>query len=140
MNTELLRRIADAIESQSVGSRKVGLNMLHWHGQYHACGTSACVAGYTELIETGQASISIDVGERARVSLALSQDQAHELFYGEDLAKELGVGLITAQERINASEHLVPDALRWMADNETIDWRQGLDHACSIREKTDERP
>lgn len=138
MNVELLRKVADAIERQQVNDRSVGLNMQAWHGVHHPCGTSACVAGYVDLIvnEGRQSQRTVVLGI-ARASLDLTFSQSQELFFGLETGLRQGVWNLDILARINRSEHLVPTALRWMADTGRIEWDAALDYACSVKEKTD---
>lgn len=140
MNADLLRKVADVIEVGIVANRRVGLNMQMWHGDAHPCGTSACVAGFTELVVTqgrGWKNMPVPDGATrhyAKASLELTEVQARELFHACTFAEKRGEDKsIYAMHTINRNERLVPDALRWMADTGIVDWSDALTAACDKR-------
>ncbi len=73
MNREKILEVADAIESASLLKDSVGFNMSHYISDMtynehdhmakkrgHVCGTVACIAGWTTLVETQKTGIPID--------------------------------------------------------------------------------
>lgn len=143
MNSEYMNKVANSIENENTFSFidregwKITLHssfgMETWgdlrssdadrETKVVACGTSACVAGWACLINNPAAFYERLQGlywfateDPAQRLLGLTKDEAHHLFYGGN------VGM----HQINEVREYVPDALRWMALNDTVDWYRAL--------------
>jgi hypothetical protein len=135
MNSLRLRQIADMIEQEHVtrgdGTHfKKRFDMQTWD-----CGTSACIGGFATAAcsaEEKKKHIAADefgVGTWGRYfvigkgALGLTKDEANKLFIG-------------SVKQFNDNKHLVPDALRWMAEAREINIAKGLEYArCVALEK-----
>lgn len=150
MNKELLLQVADAIETQRAGRRRVAFNMESWghrvEEEDHMCGTVACVAGFTLAIKhpvvfKKQIDGHLDFEERslidrAGVDLGLTREQARELFLAVSFGEETYFRPPPGLHIINNHAEFVPDALRWMAATGRIEWKPALEAAmCVAREK-----
>jgi len=89
----------------------------------YACGTSACVAGFTVAIfkpvifRSKLTSYDGAISTQAQKILELTDVEADDLFYGR------GPGM----DKINDLHRKdVPAALDWMAENNTVDWPKAL--------------
>lgn len=122
VNKTLLHKIADAVEKERVGDRKIKHDQMAWgfvSDGNEPCGTHACVAGFACLIEDGR--IDYNVKYRGSELLGLDYEESEHLFYY--------VGYV------NSNRDLVPDALRWMAESGEIDWIKGFEYARCVRDE-----
>lgn len=84
MNRKHIKRLIDALEAGPVKrkGKDIGFNMAEWCGKGqddktgHNCGTTACIAGYANILARKSASNS----DAARAWLGLDQDIAGDLF------------------------------------------------------------
>lgn len=92
----------------------------------HKCGTAMCVGGWAHFLFKDKAPKSIDHQDYESVAeWALGLDPVR----GSDLFYAAGVGF----KNINSLKAYVPAALRWMADNNNVNWRMAL-LAVGVRE------
>lgn len=116
MNKERILAIADAIEKEPKN-----FDM----GIYH-CGSTACIAGHAVIL-FGRPKVKydgIDWFTDGQKLLDLTEEEASELFLGEELEyKANNLAFHYIMER----ETGVPAALRWMVENDKIDWKDALD-------------
>lgn len=134
MNKEAMYKVADTIEKHSA----VALNMYDWIAQRpvypdeHHCGTAACIAGFTLLaldpkrFMEAQSNVNMlgqtveDVMTPAGALLGLDPFEAGDLFVPE-------INFM----RINEHRDEVPAILRWMADNDKVDWHRAIEETGS---------
>lgn len=124
MNKQRMYLVADAIEKEQIAK----FNMFDFIDGYHTCKTAACVCGFAALLNYPNHSVS-DVKD------AVYDDYGSFMSFGE---KYLEITKYEADElfnphhdsygtvQINNSYKYVPKAIRWMADNDTIDWDQAF--------------
>lgn len=84
---ERLLELANIIERAELVKRDIGFNMSTFERARsyedmtgHKCGTTACIAGWTTLYETGQANPP-NISGKARDILELTAAEASRLFY-----------------------------------------------------------
>ena len=112
MNKIEMYRVADAIEK---GIKDTTFNMNHVIYKEHPCGTQACIAGHVILMNNLTVDKNIDVvGEL----LGLEYEQYDELFFAWSAT--------TKFSEINNNKKHVPAVIRWMADNEEINWDKAI--------------
>lgn len=94
------------------------------------CGTIGCIAGQTLMLfepGTGRRADRILI---ARSLLNLETNEAAELFYAESLRPEDPDDCTYRKEGYDIIQESylphVPQALRWMVANKTINWREAL--------------
>jgi hypothetical protein len=115
-NWNLLRKVADRIERENRFD-------MSTYGYQDECGTVACTAGHIvwmlypeEFEEKIKWSIGMDwVFVTACEELDIDVETADDFFVPTDRI---------AIPQINYNKNLVPAALRWMADNECLDWNK----------------
>ncbi len=139
MYTDKLRQVADAIENHAKLGVKFDMDVFLEPVSTiaHTCGTVGCIGGFT-LLELDPERAEYEVNsfkgyvapkpewlypsggmklsrsERAGELLGLTYVQAKHLFFGTDTKVTF--------ELINYNAARVPEALRWMADNQVISW------------------
>lgn len=93
----------------------------------HACGTSACIAGWTLLLYSDKApnanAPAVVVSEEAKGLLGLTSQQAARLFYAKLPSGEQirNMNDITNQQAINTLERLLATGeVRWDLRNEPV--------------------
>ena len=125
VNTEMMRQIADRIDTKTRPDDVAGYNQHTLGsvvGQYHApneCNTTCCIAGHAFVLSEGsenymkhilgQTDGEVDhVWDCACQALGLTEEQAEALFnpwlYGEDLEEEFGIemrGLVNDEVKGN---------------------------------------
>jgi len=135
MNTELLNKVADAIEAtltQSQPIERLGFSMRlfvdgrNWQADKsgHRCNTTACIAGWGLALHLGMAraaqvkaafvdsAIKLDgFEEKARDVLGLTDQQALALFYGAHAGR---LTAITVPQAVATIRHL--------AKTGVVDW------------------
>jgi hypothetical protein len=160
VNRENMLKVADAIENETVR-----FNMAVWighqtdheygdvtgftSGQKDTCGTACCIGGTADLLRNREMIASggysfhgfgwrdIISDSKAAEWLGLSLDEANTLF----IANEYRTGVSyssneTAYGYINERRHLVPNALRWMAESGEVSWKKGFEYAeCLVKER-----
>lgn len=132
MNKEHILKIADAIENRhTLFGGTVGFNMgdfvhevreadrendTHLDPRLPECGTTACIAGWSNIIRTGEVNPvfceSFDWGPEA-IAMGLTLREADKLFYSTSLTDVQAVGVL----RRIASGESVDDAI-WKAMND----------------------
>lgn len=125
MRWDRLLQVADAIEQSPNG---VGFNMCAFYAKVtdnwlledalgRGCSTIACVGGHAAIL-SGEPLDGIEF--KGAMWLELNADERRELFTG--VSDE---GIINLSE-LNGHGKLVPEALRWMAKNNTISWTEAF--------------
>lgn len=127
MNTELLLKVADAIEKEELAS----FDMRDWYrkrGPDH-CKTTACIAGFTAML------IGADMSEPYRLRTFAEQAleggpsiATRELFFANSMNERAGDRLIRDSLDVislHYTQH-VPAALRWMVENNQYNWREAF--------------
>lgn len=153
MNKTNMLRVADSIESENLAK----FDMRVWHGEgfewndsaspfYSSCGTVACVGGTAMAIMasdnlwryklSSKDHVPMSEGNVQSVAdwLGLSYREAHDLFS----ASEIGTSISPDEKYryVNERKHLVPDALRYMAETGDTSWIKGFEYAeCVQQEK-----
>lgn len=140
MNKEMILKVADAIEADQKNAKtaKLVFDMENW-GLETECGTVACVAGYCIALEVpnlfskvaklrpGVSFISGGIAQEDFPSAVAKRLMGLETNEADDLFTPFGmIGTI------NRNASLVPDALRWMALNEKINWEEALASAACL--------
>lgn len=134
INADRLRAVASAIEAGTLAKFNM-YDILSTDFEYdeesqdfHKCGTLACVAGFALLLFAkplyGKNPHDLG-GHQAADILGLDNTQRDELFYC-DRSYHDPIDHFVNFEIIHKHEEFVPDALRWMADNDCIDWDQAM--------------
>lgn len=125
MNKENMLKVADAIEAERVGSKKVHLDVTSWHN-YNSCGTTACIAGFAHHLMFKEGNVThgkprahTSAGLAGKEYLGLSREQAGVLFHGVGYGRDF--------------PDLVPDMLRWMALNGKVSWERAFAAALCVR-------
>lgn len=136
-NWELLRQVADNIKPDNFDMRVFSKRT--------ECGTVACVAGHTvwiakpdkfqRYIITGNKG-SPSILALAEDELELTNEESSELFYGDGYNNRFNYDDGNdSMKLISKNRDLVPNALRWMADNQIIDWYLASEAVGFIKEK-----
>jgi hypothetical protein len=94
-----------------------------------SCGTIACVAGYTGALFQPEAyreyafgtDYHIDMEHVGKTELELTEDEARDLFVPTGFNRN-GHHYNISYEWMNNNPRKVAQALRWMADNNTVSW------------------
>lgn len=132
---ERLLAVADAIEHEALVKKNIGFNMSQWYYSSdserpsrrdktgHECGTIACIAGWTALMEDGpdrtnmagwETNIDNGIPARARVVLGISRDDARHLFTPEDNGYGGGYSEITPAHAVAVIRHYAETGtIRW---------------------------
>lgn len=116
MNAEKLRRIADEIEKHP--------EQFDMGDYFSNCGTVMCIAGWAiflykpSKIKMGNHRL---YGDIAGEILELTESELGDLFFTFSTYYE---GEVQDVNGTNA-----PRCLRWMADNEKIDWAQAMNRS-----------
>lgn len=127
-----LHYVADMIEQQALVMKDIGFNMGHWKSNVpewdgvkdrtgNSCGTVACIAGWTMLLEDGVERAEVGIERDAQKLLGLTSEEAQMLFlvqdeYGDDASYEMSD--VTPQEAVKV--------IRYFADKGTVRWRKFL--------------
>lgn len=130
MNTERILELADLIEA---GQPDLYFNMATWGEQArnfvateHACGTAACIAGWT-LARFGKSGRATKVDHRrprdfddsvskaAAAVLGLNRSEAYDLFVPNSGLNGVDVYEVTADHAVRTLRHL--------AKTGEVDWR-----------------
>ncbi len=118
---ERLLAVADAIERTALVNRDIGFNMETYHGlageeelidkTENACGTVACIAGWTMLMENDWSGSHAENDEgynfhdNAKELLGLSDEEAARLFLANG-ARRIMLEDITPQHAVSVIRHL----------------------------------
>lgn len=115
MNHENILKVADAIEE----------DITKFDMQY----PFSCVAGYAAKL-FGHVGVSGELASGS-IHLGLRSQQAYEMFYcrSMDSANKSGI------EAVTEARELVPDALRYMVEEEDINWRRAFTAVMMNRAK-----
>lgn len=130
MNVENILKVADAIEQHSIA--ELGFNMglfQGFGGQFydhtgHNCGTTACIGGWANAIQSKTLVEAGDLTEAdARNFLGLSPAKASDLFY----ARNYPENLISPDEDyfIGITAEQAVATLRHLAATGKVDWAIG---------------
>lgn len=114
MNKELILKVADAIENDSIKGLKFNMN---YFGIKMECGTVACIAGYTYALHNntlpGDAYYD-DIRFGAQEALGLTRIEANKLFYAEGSRYEDALDELPA--------HVAVATLRRLAESGEVVW------------------
>lgn len=137
MNKDMFLKVADAIEAETAHNEKVRFKMDTWITYSEdSCGTSACIAGFANLISAKEVSsffltspdgykqvLIKDYYNRGKALMGLTEKEAGYLF-------------VSHIDFVNANRRLVPDALRYMAEKEKVTtWSEAFKYARCVRDK-----
>lgn len=127
MNTELLLKVADAIEKEELAS----FDMRDWYrkrGPDH-CKTTACIAGFTAMLIGADMSESYRLRNYAEQALEGGPSIAtRELFFAHSMNERVE-GVIKRDGLVVISLYYTqyaPAALRWMVENNQYNWREAF--------------
>ncbi len=134
MNKERLLQVADAIEREEIAKFDMGT----WYSrpsdafkaEYPKCETTGCVAGFAMLM-FGDGDYSSMHQFPAKL-LEVPEDVAYELFYAGSVATDDDSGFTVISANRDYTQ-AVPEALRWMVANDTINWRDALTAIGAIK-------
>lgn len=113
MNKEHMYAVADAIENNLDGIIFDMYYPLVWRSEGKRCG---CVAGIAKHLSDYKDMTTFDAGA---LYMGLDRNGILEIYH----AVSMGAG---GSGAINNAKPLVPAALRWMADNDDVNWRRAL--------------
>lgn len=123
-----LHYVADMIEAQALVEKGVRFNMAHWKSDISydrsqdqtgaSCGTVACIAGWTMLLEKGVDHPDRHIHGDAQELLGLTEEEAQMLFLGED---EYG-GDVCELEDVTLEQAV--SVIRDFADNGKVRWAE----------------
>lgn len=141
MNKANMLRVADAIENENVYGHPLGFDMSKWVSQGD-CGTVACVGGTCQLLQgidletaienSSNMGSQFDTGEW----LGLDFNDTVKLFGAAEYVKGGNYMFSRKQyDHINKNKHLVPDALRYMAESGRVSWAEGFKYAQCVVDK-----
>lgn len=144
MNREMMLRVADAVERENANGVQVSLDMFNWHDKkklfgFITCGTTACIGGFVDILleedrdmarwvsrgfgMLGYVGEGRSIFARAKEALDLNYEEADQLMLDRPAFKH-----------INKNRKYVPDALRWMALTERVDWYEAIRIARCVSE------
>lgn len=141
LNSDLLRRVADEIERGEM-ELDMSVDFFELEGEK----PRGCLAAFTMIaamsrstaLEALRSATTLrdtrDVMEQAARLLGLDEWET-EVFIGHEpydglerrpFVAHVGGRELRGTRAVNALRDFVPDALRWMADNDTVSWRRAM--------------
>lgn len=116
MNKERMYAVAEAIEKEQIAK----FDMCDFVIKKHTCRTAACVCGFAAILEYPENTTDI-IYEKHNGFMHFGMNyfditdlEADELFVPASIGY------------VNANYQHVPNALRWMADNNIINWNKAF--------------
>ena len=131
MNKENMYKVADAIEKGEIAKFNMhNFVARNYDGSEYSCGTAACVGGFTSLL----ARQEVRDGKDNEHIYCSHQDTAQHYL---DLTFEQGMDLFYAYTHdeaipgVDGNKEHVPAALRWMANNNSVNWDDAFEAVAS---------